>query len=80
MYSLGVDVGSVSTDFVLTDENRKIIESLYLRTHGDPAGTVARGMKELKEKYRGDEIFAVGTTGSGQEAGGQHSGSRCGEK
>ena len=25
MYSLGVDVGSVSTDFVLTDENRKII-------------------------------------------------------
>lgn len=57
MYSLGVDVGSVSTDFVLTDENRKIIESLYLRTHGDPAGTVARGMKELKEKYRGDEIF-----------------------
>ena len=54
MYSLGVDVGSVSTDFVLTDENRKIIESLYLRTHGDPAGTVARGMKELKEKYRGD--------------------------
>ena len=66
MYSLGVDVGSVSTDFVLTDENRKIIESLYLRTHGDPAGTVARGMKELKEKYRGDEIFAVGTTGSGR--------------
>ena len=57
MYSLGVDVGSVSTDFVLTDENRKIIESLYLRTHGDPAGTVAR-----------------------QNAGGQHSGSRCGEK
>lgn len=49
MYSLGVDVGSVSTDFVLTDENRKIIESLYLRTHGDPAGTVARGMKELKK-------------------------------
>ena len=39
---------------------------LYLRTHGDPAGTVARGMKELKEKYRGDEIFAVGTTGSGR--------------
>lgn len=66
MYSLGVDVGSVSTDFVLTDENRKIIESLYLRTHGDPAGTVARGMKELKEKYRGDEIFAVGTTGAGR--------------
>lgn len=66
IYSLGVDVGSVSTDFVLTDENRKIIESLYLRTHGDPAGTVARGMKELKEKYRGDEIFAVGTTGSGR--------------
>ena len=30
MYSLGVDVGSVSTDFVLTDEIRKIIESLYL--------------------------------------------------
>lgn len=66
MYSLGIDTGSVSTDFVLMDENRKIADSLYLRTHGDPAGALARGMAVLKEKYRDQDIFAVGATGSGR--------------
>ena len=37
-YSLGVDAGSVSTDFVLLDEKERVADTLYLRTHGDPAG------------------------------------------
>lgn len=66
MYSLGVDVGSVSTDFVLMDENNRIEKALYLRTHGDPVGTVAKGMRILKESYSDEDISAVGTTGSGR--------------
>lgn len=66
MYALGVDVGSVSTDFVLMDENNRIEKSLYLRTHGDPVGTVAKGMSMLRKSYSDDDIGAVGTTGSGR--------------
>ena len=59
MYALGVDVGSVSTDFVLMDENNRIEKSLYLRTHGDPVGTVAKGMRILGESYSDEDIGAV---------------------
>lgn len=69
-YALGVDVGSVSTDFVLMDENFTLVDSLYLRTHGDPVGTVARGMDSLKGRYRDEEIVAVGATGSGRQLAG----------
>ena len=36
MYYLGIDVGSVSTDFVVMDDNLKIIDQLYLKTKGRP--------------------------------------------
>ena len=70
-YSLGVDAGSVSTDFVLLDEKERVADTLYLRTHGDPAGTLAQGMSRLKEKYGSDQISAVGVTGSGRVLAGQ---------
>ena len=44
-YAMGVDSGSVSTDFVLIDEKYQLVDSLYLRTHGDPMGTIAQGME-----------------------------------
>ena len=68
---MGVDVGSVSTDFVLIDEKYQLADSLYLRTHGDPLGTVAQGMGILRELYRDEEITAVGTTGSGRQLAGR---------
>ena len=48
-YAMGVDSGSVSTDFVLIDEKYQLVDSLYLRTHGDPMGTIAQGMGILRE-------------------------------
>ncbi|MDD2212754.1 MAG: 2-hydroxyglutaryl-CoA dehydratase, partial [Clostridia bacterium] len=33
---LGVDVGSVSTNMVVADEKGEILESLYIRTMGQP--------------------------------------------
>lgn len=66
-YYLGVDVGSVSTNLVIIDDEGKIINKLYLRTGGQPINALVAGMKEIArlsgEKLR---IDGVGTTGSGR--------------
>jgi predicted CoA-substrate-specific enzyme activase len=66
MYYMGVDVGSVSTDIALIDNNYELIEKIYLRTKGNPIKAVQEGFKILKNKYEDSEIYAVGTTGSGR--------------
>jgi activator of 2-hydroxyglutaryl-CoA dehydratase len=35
-YSLGIDLGSVSTNIVLVDSNKQILKKLYLKTSGNP--------------------------------------------
>lgn len=67
MYYLGVDVGSVSTDIVLLNNEMKVVEKLYLKTKGRPIKAIQEGFKILKDKYNGIEIGAVGTTGSGRQ-------------
>lgn len=67
MYYLGVDVGSVSTDLVIIDENMSVIEKLYLRTKGKPIKTIQEGLKILRDKYYGIAISAAGATGSGRQ-------------
>lgn len=67
MYYLGVDVGSVSTDMVLLTEDNQVVEKIYLRTKGRPIAAIQEGFRMLKDKYRNDEIAAVGTTGSGRQ-------------
>ncbi|MDD3225598.1 MAG: acyl-CoA dehydratase activase [Clostridium sp.] len=67
MYYIGVDVGSVSTDIVILDENMNVVESLYLKTKGRPLDTIRDGFKMLQNKYDNSEIKAVGTTGSGRQ-------------
>jgi predicted CoA-substrate-specific enzyme activase len=64
---MGVDVGSVSTDIVLVDNNINVIESLYLRTKGRPINAIQEGFKLLKNKYNQKQIKAIGTTGSGRQ-------------
>lgn len=66
MYYLGVDVGSVSTDLAVLDKNMKVIEKLYLKTKGRPIKAVQEGFKILKNKFKNEDISAVGTTGSGR--------------
>ncbi len=64
---LGIDVGSVSTNLVLLDENNRVLEKLYLRTQGQPIPTVQRGLARIAQKIPADmEIGSVGTTGSGR--------------
>lgn len=66
MFYLGVDVGSVSTDLVLLDNNMNVAEKIYLRTKGNPIKAIQEGFKLLKDKYDGLDIVAAGTTGSGR--------------
>lgn len=62
---LGVDVGSVSTNLVVMDEDGNIIENLYLRTKGQPVKVVQDGLRCLGEKLdKGITIAGAGATGS----------------
>ena len=66
---LGVDVGSVSTNLILMDAQTDEVLVLYLRTNGDPIGTVVKGMQKLAETGEW-EVVGVGTTGSGRQLAG----------
>ncbi len=66
MYYLGTDVGSVSTDVVLIDEEFNVIEKIYLKTKGRPIKAIQDCFIQLKDKYSDSEIRAAGTTGSGR--------------
>ena len=62
---LGIDVGSVSTNFAVIDEGKKVIDSLYIRTEGDPVSAVKRGLREIQVRLSNQKaIGGVGTTGS----------------
>lgn len=65
-YYLGVDVGSVSTNLVLIDDNNNLVFKKYLRTQGKPIQIIQAGIRELAEKFGEKNIQAVGTTGSGR--------------
>ena len=62
---LGVDVGSVSTNLVVSDEQGEILACLYIRTKGQPVQAVQDGLRKLGNKLGTDvTIMGVGTTGS----------------
>ena len=65
---LGVDIGSVSTNLVLVDDNGDMIKEIYLRTQARPIEVVNNGLHEIRDEL-GDivRIRGVGTTGSGRE-------------
>ncbi len=65
-YYLGIDVGSVSTNIVLIDENNENIYKQYLRTQGKPIDMIKEGIREVAEQYGEDSINGVGCTGSGR--------------
>jgi len=63
---LGIDVGSVSTNLVVIDQQGAVLVSLYLRTSGQPIKAVQEGMRQVEAELKGKnvEICGVGTTGS----------------
>ncbi len=62
---LGIDVGSVSTNLVMIDDNNQVLASDYLLTRGQPIRVVQEGFKSLAPKFPpGAVINGVGVTGS----------------
>ncbi|MGI5908588.1 MAG: acyl-CoA dehydratase activase [Christensenellales bacterium] len=64
---LGVDVGSVSTDVVLVDEDLKVVEKLYIKTQGRPIRAVQEGLCAVSGRCCGVRVAAAGATGSGRQ-------------
>ena len=65
---LGIDIGSVSTNLVVTDAHGNLLKEIYLRTQGRPIEVVDRGLKEIEAELGSLlDIRGVGTTGSGRE-------------
>ena len=68
---LGIDVGSVTTKFVLLDENNQLINSIYLRTQGKPIAMILEGLRQIGEELpEKAAIRGVGTTGSARHLAG----------
>lgn len=71
---LGVDVGSVSTNFVLLDPHKpleeRVVWKTYLRTQGAPLTALKKGL-QCMDKAGQWKIVGVGTTGSGRELAGR---------
>ena len=65
---LGIDIGSVSTNLVVTDAAGNLLKEIYLPTQGRPIEVVDRGLKEIEAELGTRlDIRGVGTTGSGRE-------------
>jgi predicted CoA-substrate-specific enzyme activase len=65
--SLGLDVGSLSTNLVLITADNEVVARRYLPTASQPIEAIRRGLREIHDET-GDRvtIIAAGTTGSGR--------------
>jgi len=65
---LGIDIGSVSTNLTLIDDDGLVIKEIYLRTQARPIEVVHEGLQEIEREVGAKvRIRGVGTTGSGRE-------------
>jgi predicted CoA-substrate-specific enzyme activase len=65
---LGIDIGSVSTNLVVLDEDGEMVKEIYVKTDGRPVEVVNKGLAEIwNEMGERLEILGVATTGSGRE-------------
>ena len=64
---LGLDIGSLSTNVVLIDEEHHVIARRYLPTAGKPLDAIRRGLTEIYDEIGEHvEVIGAGTTGSGR--------------
>jgi len=64
---LGVDVGSLSTNVVLIDDENNVVARRYLPTASKPLEAIRRGLAEIYEEVgEAVTVCAAGTTGSGR--------------
>ncbi len=70
---LGIDLGSVSTNIAILDEDGELVARQYVRTSGDPISAIQLGISKahdlLNEHFKGGDytILGVGATGSARD-------------
>ena len=62
---LGLDIGSVSLNTVLLDEEYNVIENYYDYVHGKPFNVLNDRLKLLLEKHPAESIKGIAITGTG---------------
>ena len=63
---IGIDIGSVSLKAVVVNENKQVLESHYIRTHGQPVDTSIRVLTDLFSRHPRGEVVGMAATGSGR--------------
>jgi predicted CoA-substrate-specific enzyme activase len=64
---LGIDVGSVTTKVVALDAaTGEVLEHIYIRTQGDPIGSIRTAMEQISRGPGKFKVRAAATTGSGR--------------
>lgn len=64
---LGIDIGSISTNLAVIDEENRVMAKRYLMTAGRPIEAVKKGLDEIGSEIADVvNICGVGTTGSGR--------------
>ena len=75
---LGIDIGSVSTNLVLIDDEGNMVDEVYVRTRGRPIEVVEENLLDMANRLGSRiRICGVGTTGSGRELIGELVGADC---
>ncbi|HHT62149.1 MAG: acyl-CoA dehydratase activase [Bacillota bacterium] len=64
---LGIDVGSVSTNLVLMDQEQRILQTVYIRTQGQPILSIKKCLAMVMRENPGIEVKGAGTTGSARQ-------------
>jgi len=68
---LGIDVGSISVNLVVIDDEARLVAKKYLRTRGQPLKVMQEGLRAIAgEVDVSVRIGGVGTTGSGRHLAG----------
>ena len=64
---LGLDIGSLSTNVVLIDEQHRVVARRYLPTAGKPLEAIQKGLTEIYDEV-GENVVVIGagSTGSGR--------------
>ena len=61
---LGIDIGSISSDIVVLDDNHAIVLSDYRRTKGKPIETLRAQLRDIFTKINPADIITIAATGS----------------
>jgi predicted CoA-substrate-specific enzyme activase len=64
-YFLGFDIGSVSLNTAVIDENNNILEDYYDYIHGKPFNVLRERLSLILNKYPKEKIKGIAITGSG---------------